>query len=192
MKITAKRIVAERRAVLLPLAVVLAVNLAITAVIVIPMSLRVRDAKAQAVANEQARHAAQRDYDDAQKTKVGKERVSEELRRFYNEILPPDRAGARRITYLRLALLARQDRLEYEHRSSSADRDADSQLGRLKMSMVLQGEYSNVRKFIHDLETAPEFVVIDDVSLAQGSEPASPLVLTVELSTYFRFEDNGD
>jgi Tfp pilus assembly protein PilO len=58
--------------------------------------------------------------------------------------------------------------------------------------MVVQGDYENVRKFIHALETAPEFVVIDDVSLTQGAEPSSPLVLTLELSTYYRLGGNAD
>jgi hypothetical protein len=34
-------------------------------------------------------------------------------------------------------------------------------------------------------------VIIDDVTLAQG-DPSKPLMLTLELSTYFRTTTNGD
>ena len=42
-----------------------------------------------------------------------------------------------------------------------------------------------MRSFIHAIETAPEFVVIDNISLAEGSNEGS-LRLALELSTYFR------
>ena len=51
--------------------------------------------------------------------------------------------------------------------------------------MVLQGDYESFRRFIYELETLAEFVIIDDVTLAQG-EPGKPLTLTLELSTYYR------
>jgi hypothetical protein len=41
------------------------------------------------------------------------------------------------------------------------------------------------------LETASPFVIIDDVELAQ-SDPAKPLTLVMELSTYFRLGANGN
>ena len=37
----------------------------------------------------------------------------------------------------------------------------------------------------HALESAPEFVVIDNVELAEGAEGGN-LVVTLELSTYYR------
>jgi len=38
---------------------------------------------------------------------------------------------------------------------------------------------------------SPEFVIIDDVTLAQD-DPGKPLLLTLELSTYYRLESNGN
>ena len=46
--------------------------------------------------------------------------------------------------------------------------------------MVLQGEYESLRQFIYELETAPEFVIIDDVTLAEG-EAGKPLTLTLDV-----------
>lgn len=192
MKVTVKRILAEKRALVLPLTIALVANIAVAAAWVYPQSLRVRDAQAGATASEGSLNAAQHEHDEALRTKVGKERANEELKQFYRDVLPPDLAGARRITYLPLAQLARRNNLKPEHRNLNTETDRESQLGRLKVTMVVQGDYENVRKFIHALETAPEFVVIDDVSLTQGSEPSSPLVLTLELSTYYRLGGNAD
>jgi Tfp pilus assembly protein PilO len=50
---------------------------------------------------------------------------------------------------------------------------------------MLSGTYADMRAFIHQLETAPEFVVIDNVELTEGAE-GGVLGLTLELSTYYR------
>ena len=52
--------------------------------------------------------------------------------------------------------------------------------------MILSGSYADMRTFIHALETAPEFVVIDNVSLAEDDPDADSLVVTLRLSTYYR------
>ena len=54
-----------------------------------------------------------------------------------------------------------------------------------------QGDYESFRQFIYELESAPEFVIIDDVTLAQN-DPDKPLTLTLELSTYYRLGANGN
>jgi len=53
------------------------------------------------------------------------------------------------------------------------------------VNMALEGEYRDVRRFIHKLETAPEFVVIESIGLVQAEKNA-PLTLTVKLSTYYK------
>ena len=53
--------------------------------------------------------------------------------------------------------------------------------------MVLSGTYADMRDFMYQLETAPEFVVIDNVQLAGGDGDGS-LVVTLDLSTYYRNE----
>ena len=67
----------------------------------------------------------------------------------------------------------------------------NQRLGRLKISMVLEGDYDSIREFIYELETTPGFVIIDDVTLAQN-DPTKPLALSLELSAYFRMGLNGD
>lgn len=192
MRLDARRILSEKRAIVIPLVVGFIANVAVMSAVVYPLTVRARDAHLRAATSDNALKAAQREFDAAQQIRTGKERANDELRRFYEEVLPADLAAARRITYLPLAQLARRSNLKPEHRTASPEIDRESQLGRLKVTMVVQGQYENVRKFIHALETAPEFVVIDDVSLAQGSEPSAPLVLTLELSTYYRLTGNGN
>jgi hypothetical protein len=58
------------------------------------------------------------------------------------------------------------------------------------MYAALQGEYEGFRQFIFDLETASEFVIIDDVTLTQG-DPSKPLTLTLEMSTYYPLTARG-
>jgi hypothetical protein len=186
MRVDPTRILREKRALIAPLTIALLANLAATALFVYPLSIRVRDTAARANAAEGSLRAARHEYADAERTRTDKERASEDLKRFYKEVLPADLAGARRISYLRLAQLASKAGLKTDSRTFDTETDTESELGRLKVDMVLWGEYDNVRQFIHALETAPEFVVIEHVSLAQGGEPAASLMLTMELSTYYR------
>src|SRR5712692_1175116 len=80
------------------------------------------------------------------------------------------------------------------HQEPEERRDRDeqkgSQFGRLKMRVILQGDYEGIRRFLYALETAPQFVIIDDVSLVQA-EANKPLTLTLELSTYYRLGADG-
>jgi hypothetical protein len=44
-----------------------------------------------------------------------------------------------------------------------------------------------IRSFVHALETAPEFVVIDNMQLAEGDgESTEGLELTLALSTFYK------
>ncbi len=101
-------------------------------------------------------------------------------------MLPADLAGARRLTHLRLAQLARQSNLRYGHAVGGAGRRAGSTLTRLQIELELAGSYSDMRAFIHQLETAPEFVVIDNVELAEDAENDNGWSVNLELSTYYR------
>ena len=51
--------------------------------------------------------------------------------------------------------------------------------------MVLAGEYEDIRRFIYELETAPEFILIEEVILSQGDKAEQDLVLTLGVATYF-------
>ena len=185
------RIVRERRRLVVPLAAAALLNLAVYALVVYPLSLRLNGAERRAEAARQQQAAATREFRAAQAMVTSKDRADRELRTFYTEVLPTDLAGARRITYARLAQLARDANLRYDRRRYEPDSGYDGSLRKLRITMVLEGEYEDVRQFIHDLETAPEFVVIEDVALAEGVDSGAPLTLSLELATYFRGEGDG-
>lgn len=180
------RAVAENRRLVIGLVVALVVNVVVYAFVVYPLSQRVANIEQRNQAAEQALALARTDHAQALGTLTGKARASTELTTFYRDVLPHDLAGARRLTYLRLARLARQANLEYDRSSYAPVVERDSTLTRLQIQMVLSGTYAEMRDFIYQLETSPEFVVIDNVLLAEGGEGTGSLVVTLDLSTYFR------
>jgi Tfp pilus assembly protein PilO len=181
-----KRAIAERRRLVLGLAVAFTVNALVYALVAYPLSQRVANVEQRDQAAEQALTEARVEHTQASGTLNGKARASAELATFYRDVLPQDLAGARRLTYLRLARLARDSNLQYERASYDPTVEADSSRTRLRIQMVLSGTYADMRDFIYRLETAPEFVVIDNVQLAEGSDGNGSLVVTLDLSTYFR------
>jgi Tfp pilus assembly protein PilO len=186
MRVPLGRIVSEKRRVVVPLLGGLVLNVVIFGLIVYPLTRRATGAAAREASALQELAAAQREQTDARALSDGKRRTDSALEAFYKDILPGDLASARRITYLHLAQLAKREGLQAGRRSTEPVMERDSSLGRLKVSMVLQGDYESVRRFIYDLESASEFVVIEDVALVQGAEANAPLMVTLTVATYYR------
>ncbi len=185
-----KRILAEKRPTLIPLGVVLLLNVAVYGLVVYPLQARAAGAADRAQAASSALGAARREQTAARALVTGKAHADKELATFYDKVLPGDLSSARRLTYARLPALARDANVRYEARRTEAEAERGSRLGRLKTRMVLVGEYQSLRQFIYALESSPEFVIIDDVTLEQADE-GKPLTLTLELSTYYRLGANG-
>lgn len=180
-----QRIVREHRRVIVPLAIVFGINVVVYAALVYPLAQRVANIEQRDRTAEDQLRGAQRDFSQANGTLTGKDRATAELATFYKDVLPPDLAGARRLTHLRLAQLARDANLQFVRATFESVPPKDGTLAQLKIEMALSGSYTNVRAFIHQLETAPEFVVIDNIELGQGAD-AGPLAVTLHLSTYYR------
>lgn len=179
------RIFREHRRQIIPLVVAVVVNLLVYALVVYPLAQRVANVEQRNQAAEQQLALARAEHAQATGTLTGKDRASTELATFYRDVLPSDLSGARRLTKLRLAQLARESDLVFERDQYEPVAERDSTLTRLRISMVLSGSYDGIRTFIHHLESAPEFVVIDNVELAEGADGGS-LVVTLDLSTYYR------
>lgn len=181
-----RRAVAEHRRLVLALGAAVVLNALVYALGVYPLSERVANVAERERAAEQALAQAKAEHDRASGTLTGKSRAAAELTTFYQDVLPQDLAGARRLTYLPLARLARDAGLDYRRASYAPVAETDSTLTRLQIRLVLSGAYADMRDFIYELETAPEFVVIDNVHLAEGADDGGSLVVTLDLSTYFR------
>jgi Tfp pilus assembly protein PilO len=182
-----RRVVREHRRVLVPLAIALVANVLAYAFIVYPLARRVAtiEQREEAAARELA--AAKREHAAASGTLNGKERAAQELQRFYNEVLPRDFSAARRLTQTRLPQLASQLDVVMDRRTMEPGTvKRDSTLVPLRTQVELAGRYSDVRTFIHQLESAPEFVVIDNITLAEETEDTGLLELKLDLSTYYR------
>src|SRR5688572_8095797 len=183
-----RRVAAEHRRLLVPLLAALVINTLLYWLLVYPLSQRVANVAERDQAAEQALAAAPREHAQASGALTGKARASTELTTFYSDVLPQSLAGARRLTFLRLAQLARESNLDYERGSRSPTQTRGSTLTQLNIDMALSGSYADFRNFIYQLETAPEFVVIDNVELAEGTDGTASLNITLSLSTYYRDE----
>ena len=182
-----RRVLREQRRLVVPLAIALAVNVAAYALVVRPLSDRVANIAQRDAAAEQALAAARREHQAAIGTSTGKDRNAQELARFYKDVLPADFAAARRLTHRRVPEMGAEFGVEfYGAAVSPMARGRDSSLVRYTSKVELAGGYRDVRAFIHQLETAPEFVVIDDITLTEEDVEGGLLQLTLQLSTYFQ------
>jgi hypothetical protein len=184
MRLT-RRVIQEHRKAVVLIAGGLVLNVLLYLVVVRPLARSVANIEQRTLAAEQARAAAQSDFGRASGTLTGKDRATKELATFYSTVLAQDLSGARRLTYGRVQRLADQHRLSYQRSRYEPVEERGSSLTKLKVNVELTGNYANLRSFIHAIETAPEFVVIENISLAEGSSEGS-LRLALDLSTYYR------
>ena len=162
-----QRVIAEHRRVVYALIAGVVINFLVFAFFVYPLQRDVANVEQRTRAAEEALAAAQADYARANGTLTGKDRALKELDTFYSSVLAQDLTGARRLTFARLAQLAAKSQLDFERRKYEPVVERGSNLTRLKVTMDLAGSYADIRDFIHEIESSPEFVVIDDVGLME-------------------------
>jgi hypothetical protein len=189
--VTAGRVLQEKRRLIWPIVIALIANAALYAIVLYPLSRKVAGGEQAAEASAATLGAARRDYAAARATVAGKGQADTELQKFYTDVLPPDVSGARRITFLRIEQLATQAGLRLERETSSPQLQRESSLVKFTYTAALSGEYRNIRRFIHDLETAPEFLVLENVQLSQNDTEKRGLNVTVQIATYYRTGGNG-
>jgi hypothetical protein len=183
------RIVAEKRPIVLPLVIALVVNLVGYVLVVRPRGVKSAGAANRAATARNALRAAEGELAGARALVEGKSRADEELNAFYQKVLPADLVAARRMTNASLPALARKTNVQFDRRNTDSETDDDLRLGHMTIRMVLVGDWENIRDFIYQLETAPEFVIIDNVTLVESDEAEQ--TLTIDLSTYYRLRRNG-
>jgi len=190
--ITARRVLHEKRSLIVPIAVVLLVNVALYLMVVYPLSKKVDGGQRQSEAAVAALNAARRDFAAARATVAGKGQADQELQKFYTDVLPSDVSGARRITFLRIDQLAEQCGLRVDRQTSNPKPQSDSGLVKFSYRASLSGNYRNIRRFVHELETAPEFLVLENLQLRQSDIEDRGLNVEVEIATYYRAGANGN
>ena len=129
--------------------------------------------------------AARADLKAAEQTRDGSAQAAPGSRSVLREILPTDVGAARRLTHLKLSQMARERDVTFQRSAASPEEVRGSTLERLRVSYALAGDYNDIRALIYDIETAPDFLVIENVFLSEGADEQAPLTLTLELSTYY-------
>ena len=186
-----RRVLAERRRLLVPLAIAAVGNVALYALVVYPLSLKVGVSEERAAAARQQVQNAERDELATKVTVTRAAQADTDLRTFYTQMLPDSVEAARRLTYARLARLADEHGIVIERRTYDLDTTYKGRLQKLRIVMALSGDYADIRTFVHELETAPEFIVIEDVALRETTQDEAGLSVTVTLATYFAGAPGG-
>jgi len=191
-----QRVLQDKRAILIPLLLALAANIAVYFLVVRPLAIKSTSVAERAQAASLNVRAAEREYAAAQALVTGKSDAERELSAFYDTVIPADQSAARRLTFAALPALAKKTNVKYDTRQTNVEdvkerQSGKERLGQLRITMALEGDYQNFRRFIYELETSPAFIIIDNVTLSEA-DPNKPLVFTLELSTYFRMGSNGD
>jgi hypothetical protein len=181
-----RRVLAEHRAWIWPLGLLLAANALVLGLAIVPMSRSVASADSRARQASTDAAAAAADLKAVSATRYGRDAAERELAVFYRDVLPVDVSAARRLLQLRVALLARTHNVTFARAQATPETLRGSDLGRLRGVADLVGRYDDVRAFLYALETANDFVVVDSITLEEGDDSSAPLKLTLNVSTYYR------
>jgi Tfp pilus assembly protein PilO len=181
-----RRIMAENRRYIYPIVGALLLNIALLLGVVLPLSRKVQGGEQAAQQAQLAHAAANRDFQAARATVTGKASADGELKKFYSAVLPIDMSQARR-TMAKVSEMVGNANLSLGRSSTKESQDRGSALGKLTNDLTLSGQYRDIRQFIYDLETSPEFLVLEHVGLSsQGTEGGGALRMDVKVATYFR------
>ena len=190
-----RRIFSERRAVLLPLVVVLAINVGVLVLGVLPLQQAVRSAE-QASVDARLNLANAKVADKAaREMRTGKDRADEEMKKFYAEILPRNFQEAVSITNFWLLKVSEETRVPYRSGTSTTKPNQEpSTLVKVMTKATLTGDYADIRRFLYELETAQQFVIIENLELSQsGSQQAGGILeVALEIATYYVDETAGE
>ena len=180
-----RRAAHEQRKWVMTIGALLVLNLVVYLAVIRPLSQRVSSVteRTQTAEGElaEARLAQMR----AASALTGKSDASKKLDTFYNDVLPANFSAARDLFFPWVEQTAREVGLEATSSSVDVMSERDRQLTQFSIQMELAGNYGAVREFIHRLERAPKFVVIDRVTL-QENPAEGGLALKLELSTFYR------
>jgi len=184
-----RRILVEHRRAVYVLGGALVLNLVVFVAFVYPLQRDVANVEQRTRDAETARAAARAEHARASGTQEGRDRAVTELRTFYASVLPSSQAAARRLTNVELERLAAESGVAWQRAGYAPDDERDGTLTRLAAVVELRGAYDDVRAFVHGVESAPEFIVIENLVLFERVEGDPDLQVVLQLSTYFPRQD---
>jgi Tfp pilus assembly protein PilO len=184
-----RRVYMERRAWLLPLTVVLAANIGVLLLAVLPFQGSMASLEAEESVALADLALARRLSTQAKGAVASRQQADVQLKEFYGAVLPKDFPTALKTTTAWLQQAAADAGLSFRSSRFEPEEVDESQLSRASATMILQGRYAEIRRFLHAVETAEEFIVIESVELAQSdtTQLGGDTTLSVEIvaSTYF-------
>jgi hypothetical protein len=127
------RVIADHRRVLVPLGALLAVNLGVLVLLVLPLRASVQSGGARAEESSRALIAARAELAAAEATRDSQAQANGDLQRFYREVLPANVSAAQRLTHSKLSLMARSHDVEFRQSATSPETLRDSSLERLRV-----------------------------------------------------------
>ena len=186
-----RRVLIEKKFSIVSVVAVLAIDVVLQLFVLYPWTVRSQTYERERLDVIEKQEAVRRESAANHKMVQAKTDAEAELDRFYRDVLPQGLAGARVESFSRLTSLAALHGLTMERRSSSPMVVERSPLRRLDISMLLQGEYHDLRRFIYDLEVGKEFLVIEEIVLRRDETVRDGEVLDLGLSTYYLSEGAG-
>ncbi len=189
-----RRILIERRAVVVPLLTALAINSAVVALAVVPLGRGVANDEHRATDVKLALADAHRVARVANETRASKVRADEELQKFYAEVLPASLSQARSLLYLEIAKISGETGLAFQSSSFEPVAVKDSALMKFRVDVSLSGEYAGIRRFLYHLETSEEFFVVEGVKLGQSGRiqgGGGSLEVVLQVATYYTATPGG-
>jgi type II secretory pathway component PulM len=186
------RIFQERRMIILPLAILIVANVTVLALLVLPGERRVTSMTDRV---EESRHEAalaQGALNKVRDQRTSKALAEQQLKKFYEDVLPPGAREAQDMTNFALERLARESGVTEKNGQTNYEAVKDSRLEHWTSRVVLDGPYQNIRRFLYALEMARPFVVIEKVELSPSNESGmtagsqgNTIEVTLEISTYY-------
>ena len=189
-----QRALVDKRRILVPLAIAIIANVVLYAVVVFPLEHQVLSTEQEERVARDELVKARQDDNNAKATVTGKQQADVALQKFYKDVLPADQSAALRLTFTRLSELAKAANVKLDHGTNEVAREKGSSLERLTTHYTLTGDYRDVRRFIYSLETASEFVVLENISLSSSSEAQvnKSVSMNLQIATYFRSGNAAD
>ncbi|HSG00406.1 MAG TPA: GspMb/PilO family protein [Vicinamibacterales bacterium] len=181
-----RRVLTERRRVVLPLLVLLGANVAAAVFVVVPLARSVGGREIEALDAMADLALARREEAQARAAREGALGTDEDLRTFYESVLPQGFDGAVQVTGFWLTRIAEQTGVQFERGKYDRERIEGTALERMTAQATLKGTYEGVRRFLYAVETANEFVTVDRIELAQPADQSDvELELLLDVSTYY-------
>jgi hypothetical protein len=185
-----RRALAEKRRIIVPPVIGIFGVVSIYVAVVFPLGRQITATEREERTSRDELVKARQDYNNAKATVTGEQQADSTLKKFYHEVLPADKSVAQRLTFTRLTELAKQSNVQLEHGTNDVSREKGSSLSKLTTRYTLTGDYRDVRHFIYALETAPEFMVLENIGLTSASDQqARSVAMNLEIATYFRSGD---